>query len=340
VNVRVLGLSAPPDARALQALVAPFVGPNLHGKLRTMPSALDVGAWLGSRDALGALREEGALSFDGYSKALSELVSHGMSSSDPGSAHASLYASTLEALTVYLDSSAGDPNAAVVTSEWSRRKLDASLAAWATLRHDATPFAHTPARSFTPEARPKVDVPWAVEPHPEAIGRLAALLRQIERGLGARGVLVSAGARALIEDVRVLVTAALEGAVAEVNAEPPPASVEVVLDDLAGVFARIEARAGGPIAAPIVADVHADLRSGAVLEVGTAGVSDLWAAVTDPHTEKPALFVGPHVGHVELAASPRMNDRAWRARLATQAPVRPAFTKGHVVVVTSKPASP
>ena len=113
-----------------------------------------------------------------------------------------------------------------------------------------------------------------------------------------------------------------------------------MLGDLAGVFARIEARAGAPIAAPIVADVHTDQRSGSVLEVGTAGPSDLWAAVTGPRAQKPALFVGPHVGYVETAASPRMNDRAWRARLASATPARPAFTRDYVVDVTSRSASP
>lgn len=340
VSVRVLGLTAPTDGRALQALVTPLVGPDPNGKVRVLPSALDVGAWLGSSEALAALREAGVLRFEGYSKALGDVVSRGVSASDPASAHSSVYASVLEAISVYLEPSAGDASGAFVTSEWSRRKLDTALAAWATLRHDATPFAHTPARAATDDALVRVDVPWAVEPHPEAIGRLLSLVRQMEKGLVAHRVLQAAPARALLEEVEALLVAALAGAVAEVNGEPPVASTEAVLGDIAGVFARIEAHAAGPVAAPIVADVHTDLRSGAVLEVGTTGIGELWAAVTDPHTRKIALFAGPHIGHAELSASPRMNDRAWRTRLASQPIARPAFTRGHMVVVPPKPASP
>lgn len=339
VSVRVLGLTAPTDARALQSLVTPLVGPDPNGKVRALPSALDIGAWLGSREAVAALRETGVFRFEGYSQALSDVVSHGVSASDPASAHASVYASALEALSVYLEPSAGDASGAFVTSDWSRRKLDTALAAWATLRHDATPFAHTPARFAAQDARPRADVPWAVEPHPEAIGRLLSLVRQMDKGLRAHGVLQSAQARALLEEVRALLVASLAGAVAEVNGEPPAASADGVLGDSAGVFARIEALAAGPIASPLVADVHADLRSGTVLEVGTTGISEVWAAVTDPHTQKVALFVGAHIGHAELSASPRMNDRAWRARLASQPIARPAFTHGHAVALPSKPVS-
>jgi hypothetical protein len=300
-----------------------------------MPDALDIGAWLGSREAQRIAKEQGIFDFEGYSAKLDDEVARALPVRDPGACHGSVYLTMLEALTTYLGPSAGDSNALVLGSEWSRRKLDTTLGAWATLRHDMTPFAHGEATVPLSTIPPAPASDHAVEPHPEAIARLAALVRQLDRGLAARGLLASgSAARGLLDDVTALIGAALAASVAEVNGEPAPASA--LLDDLAATFARIEARAKTPIAGPRVADVHVDERTGRVLEVGTRGIDDLWIVLRDPHGQKPTLYVGPHVGHAELSIAPRMTDRAWRAR---QAPP-PAWTKEHVVIATSPSASP
>jgi hypothetical protein len=251
---------------------------------------------------------------------------------DPAACHGSLYLTMLESFSTYLGPSAGDSNALVLGTEWSRRKLDVTLGAWSTLRHDATPFAHTTATiPLATAPGPAVDRPdRAVEPHPEAIGRLVAFVRQLEKGLSARGLLgSSSAARAMIDDVNALLLAALAAAVAEVNGEPQPAAP--ILDDLAATFARLEARAKGPIAAGRVADVHADERTGRVLEVGTRGIDELWLVLRDPRAQKPTLYMGPHLGHAQLVIAPRMTDRAWRAR---QTPP-PPWTREH-----TSPTSP
>lgn len=337
ISMRLLGPSATPDSTALAHLVAPWVGQTPDGKARTMPDALDIGAWLGSREAPHILKEQGAFDFEGLATQLADESARALPVRDPNACHASLYLTMLEALTTYLGASVGDSNALVVGTEWSRRKLDVTLGAWATLRHDMTPFMRTAATSqLTAAPGPATDHPdRAVEPHPEAIARLVAFVRQLDKGLSARGLLgSSSSARAMIDDVNGLLLAALAASVAQVNGEPPPASP--ILDDLAGTFARLEARAKGAIAAARVADVHVDARTGRVLEVGTRGIDDLWLVLRDPHGQKPTLYVGPHLGHAELAIAPRLTDRAWRARQ----PAPPPWTREHTALPTSTSASP
>lgn len=333
VSVRLLGPTATPDSTALAHLVVPFIRAAPDGTTRSMPDPLDIGAWLGSREAARILKEQGAFDFDGYSTSLADEVARALPVRDPGACHASVYLTTLEALATYLGPSAGDSNALVLGTEWSRRKLDVTLGAWASLRHDMTPFAHAPAAVSLATFSPSPSVEHAVEPHPEAIGRLAALLRQFDKGLSARGLLAAESpARLLLDEVESLVGSALVASVAEVNGDAPPSSL--ILDDIPVAFARIEARARGPIALGRVADVHIDERTGKVLEIGTRAIDDLWIVLRDPRGQKPTLYVGPHVGHASVAAAPRMTDRAWRARLSAP----PPWAKEHVL--TSPSASP
>ncbi|HEX7665978.1 MAG TPA: DUF3160 domain-containing protein, partial [Polyangiaceae bacterium] len=78
--LRVLGAPAPPDGVAMQSLVAPSV------PLRFMPSALDVGAWLGSEEARRAITARGDDKLAGYTRAMATLYS-----TRPNDPHASLY---------------------------------------------------------------------------------------------------------------------------------------------------------------------------------------------------------------------------------------------------------
>ncbi len=85
--LRVLGSPAPPDGVAMQLLVAPSV------PLRFMPSGLDVAAWLGSEEARRAITARGDDKLAGYDRAMTTLFA-----TRPNDPHASLYASTLDAV--------------------------------------------------------------------------------------------------------------------------------------------------------------------------------------------------------------------------------------------------
>lgn len=332
-SVSLIGASAAPESVALAHLVAPYVAPDAKGKERTTPDPLDVGVYLGSQEAAALDKQIGAWELG---PSFVEVAQRSIAR-DPDASHGTLHLSTLEALAAYLAPSAGDASALVLSTEWSRRKLDAALAAWATLRHDEAPFARAPASpptraALAPTTRSasSSSIPWTVEPHPEAIARLVALVKQMVRGLGARGLMKDGSpAHALAQRVSALLAAALAASVAEVNGEP--LASQPLLEDLSGTFADIEA-ASGPLGAMIVSDVHTDLRSGRALEVGTRALDELWVVLRDPRGSQPTLFVGPHLGHASITATPRLNDRAWSA----QARARPDWQK----VVTSTSASP
>lgn len=325
-TARLLGPSATPDGHLLGRLVAPQVGADARGQVRTVPSCLDVVAWLGSAEARAAQRDGAAGAHAGYLAALDDTPFPNFGES---AAHATLYLSWLDAVAAYLRPSiSAKAWAPPRRAAWERRSAVVAAGAWATLRHDVVPMAHTRARDVPQLSLPRPQsgqpaLPVAVEPHPEAIARLAALVGQIERGLAAHGFLApGSAARDLVADARALLVAALDVAVAEVNGEEPPAASALVLSDLAAVLGRIEARAGSGGLAPLVADVHTDLRTGRVLAVGTAPADDLWVVLPDPATRRPTLFVGAHVGARELPVTLRMNDSEW-ARRVSQIPRLP-----------------
>ncbi|MGH7328442.1 MAG: DUF3160 domain-containing protein, partial [Polyangiaceae bacterium] len=77
-SIRALAAPAPPDGVAMQDLVTPSV------PLRSMPSALDVAAWLGNEEARREISSRGDDKLAGYTRSLSSLYS-----SRPRDPHAS-----------------------------------------------------------------------------------------------------------------------------------------------------------------------------------------------------------------------------------------------------------
>jgi hypothetical protein len=318
-TARLLGPSATPDGHLLGRLVTPMVGQDPRGHARTVPSCIDVVAWLGSAEARAAQRDGAAGAHAGYLAALDDTAFPKVGESQ---AHATLYLSWLDAVSTYVRPSMGAAAwAPSRRNAWDRRSAVVAAGAWATLRHDAMPMTHAsahdvPALPVLRAPAGSAPVPVAVEPHPEAIARLAAFVGQLERGLGAHGFLaLGSAARDLVVDVHAVLVAALDLAVAEVNGEEAPAAALATLADLPAILARIETRAGGGALAPLVADVHSDLRSGRVLAVGTAPADDVWVVLPDPATRQPTLFMGPHVGARELPVALRMNDTEWAKRV-------------------------
>src|SRR4029077_20851888 len=102
-----------------------------------------------------------------------------------------------------------------------------ALSAWTELRHDATTLTRVVEAGPLPAAAlaEQATVPIFVEPHPEAIARLAGLVRQAMRALVAEGMLRS-GSQALqiLEEVDDLLWAALGAAVYETADQPLPPS--------------------------------------------------------------------------------------------------------------------
>jgi hypothetical protein len=338
---RVLPARDAADAEVLQSLVFPAVGTTASGAPRTTPRALDVAAWLGSTDARAILHDDSDDAYAGYDVALQKLYD---ARPGEGSRHDSVYASSLDAIATILAPSAADQaQPAALTNEWRRRRLSVALAAWAALRHDAQPFSRLPLSTVAPPMPPEppaaLPVTAFVEPAPEAIAKLVALVRQTSRGMRALASLpADSPTRALLDRVESVLRDALAIAIREANDEPlaseEAAALDAMPDRLVGIERALEASHAAD--SSVVADVHTNfaVTPPRALEEATGDLDDLFVVVRAPRTGRLVLAVGAALPHYELTqnASDRLSDAAWRTRLhGPFAPPRDAFTRAWLV---------
>jgi hypothetical protein len=315
--------------------------------LRALPTGLDVMAWLGAPDARAALHEAGDDAYERYEATLDRLEAR-RGPEDVTARHASLYASALDAIGTFVAPSAADSGQLGANGNaWRKRKLEAALVAWTEVRHDAITFTRLPlAKSGTadPAHSATATAPAFVEPHPEAIAKLVALVRQTIRGLGQLNALpTESPVRALLAEVDDLLATALGIALREANDEPLSPQEESALASFPARFVALESRLAltGSADAPIAIDVHTDLGPARVLEQAVGFVDEAWVVMAEPRTHRSVLAIGAALPHYEFAqpAALRLTDIAWRARLqAGSAPARDAYSKAYVIEKTP-PAS-
>jgi hypothetical protein len=321
-----------PDATVLQALVAPLVAK------RAMPTALDVGAWLGSTPARSALRASGADAYPGYEDALQHLYASRPALTER---HTSFYLTALDAIAAYVSPSAADGTFPPASGDaWKRHKLEVALGAWTELRHDSHPYSRIVITSASPPFTPGAEIPVVlVEPHPEAIARLVALVRHIVRGLTSTSALpLDAPSRAVIAEIDDVLSTALQAASSAAADRPPSPALVSALGQLPARIAAIEARVAGSGAehSTLVGDVHTNEDAGRVLEEATGELDSLVAVVRDPGRGRFVLAVGAALSHHEFErpSAERMGDVAWRAELIVSSghgpPARDPFTSAFV----------
>ncbi len=183
------------DSNVLASVVYDRVAPTT-GKMRLMPSALDVGfAALGNRRAAELLSDE-LSKYENYPAALSDM-SRLVDKHEPAFWQGSLYhswMSALRALSPAADTSnpkASGLPALTGTEQWARRLLNTQLASWAELRHDTLLYAK---QSYT--GVPACEFPDAyVEPAPafwKALGDFARRGNAFVTSLGALGAMSDA----------------------------------------------------------------------------------------------------------------------------------------------------
>ncbi|HEY4014877.1 MAG TPA: DUF3160 domain-containing protein [Polyangiaceae bacterium] len=346
---RLFGLRAVPDVEVLQALTSPAIGPSdladatmtwapyehaepaFTGRdgIRALPRGLDVAAWLGSAEAREALRDSGDDAYEGYDDALALLRQArppDVTPTSPGR-HGTPYLSMLDAIETWLRPSAGDAcHPAAMTSDWRKRKADVALAAWTELRHDATALTRIPLEPATLPARLPGDTatPAFVEAHPEAISKLSGFVRQLSRALSAEGWLPpDAPALQLLDEVDDLLWTALGAAVYESADAPMPDALAAALSGFPARLRGLEAALAESksVDVPIIVAVHVDVPSGRVLEEATGRIAEAWVVVREPGTHRAWLALGASIPHHELVqpTARRLDDGAWRARLASGA---------------------
>ena len=350
-SVRVVSGRSAPDGELLQAVVFPTIGAlksehadkppsTARDGVRALPTGLDVMAWLGASEARPVLHETGDDAYERYD-AVIDRMSERRAPEDATLRHASLYASTLDAIGTFVTPSAADRGqAGAGTLAWRRRKLEAGLVAWTDLRHDATTFTRLPldkSGTADPARTASATVPAFVEPHPEAIAKLVALVRQALRGLTAMDALAAdSPARAILTEVDDLVWTALGIALREANDEPLTPQESAALASFPARFVGLESRLAltGSADATIAIDVHTDLGPARVLEEAIGYVDELYMVMAEPRTHRLVLAVGAALPHYEFVqpAALRLTDIGWRARLqAGSPPARDAYAKAYVI---------
>jgi hypothetical protein len=330
LSYRVFGGHAARDAAALQALVFPSVGALQGGGapftaragVRVIPCILDVAAWLGAREAEVGVREAGDDAYVGFVDTRARLVAARPGPQSP-ERHASLNDSALDLLFSYVAPTASrvrPPASAAV----ERLRVESALAVWLQLARVAPPFAREPALSAAPvRAATASDAVAYVEPHPEAMGSLLALVRQAQRGLGSLGLDAKApGALALVAVERIVDVAFLASA-RLARDEALTTDERVSLSFVPGEIRALEKSLGSRARVARSTDVHADLSGGRALVAGSGPLERAWIAVPEPGTGATRVVVAAHSPMYEkVVPLPERAQIGWRSEITRAQPRR------------------
>lgn len=319
-TVRVLGSSTSGDGTLLQALVFPSVGLHPERGQRRLPSGLDVGAWFGSEEAMARLKKRGALAHEGLELALLREKKRREADSV---AHASAYATWIDAVATYASPSIGDDRIPATKSpNWPKQKLETVLSAWVEGRHDATPTGRKgpplviPASDTSVKDAKDVKHTVRVEPHPEAIAKLVGYVRQVSKGLGALGAKPSPE----LEAADTWLTAALHAAEREARGEVPTLGDQVLLLGLVDALAKVGEKNPAADDAAMIR-VHTDLGKGEALVAGTGPTDTVYLVLRDGDADI-LVAAGPSRSFYEWVqpAAATADDASWRARLVSAPP--------------------
>ena len=334
-GMRFLGQRYTPDSHLLGRVVYPTVGQNPSGIPRTMPSALDVAAFLGSSRAEALLAESGVTAYEGYTEVLEEMR-NAFEGQELGGFRSNLYMSWLHLLSSQLGSLAldGAPEGYPVFMRspiWSLKSMSSALASWAMLRHDTILYAKqsytVPVGGPPPVARP---LPGYVEPVPELYAEVRALLGMMKRGLDDMGIL-DQPMNLSIQRAEDLITTIQEISQKELRGEDlSDGEREFLLGFAAQLQGALPNTGYTPLegSTVLVADVHTDPTTGTVLEVAS-GHLDMAVVVYQTGDGLLGVAAGPVLSFYEftMPLSARLTDERWESMLSTDAaPGRPAWT--------------
>jgi Protein of unknown function (DUF3160) len=346
--LRLLPPSAPPDAQVLTAMA------TLRRRNQGDPSAwqadgtgarrpyigLDMAAWLGSEEAHSLALPTGQPQRRAYDDALARGRKAWETLGESGR-HASVHASTLDALSTYLKPSAFEGVMTKDSPEWRLHKVESTLSAWAMLRNQAQYFGRSPLPAVPVAVSQEIDpsrVSVWVEAHPEAIVKLVGVLAQLWNGMTALGVVSSAGtARLVIAELDAMVRTALTVSAWTSQGLALSPELAAQVGTLPQRLLQLEAwlMPSQVHDAAVATDVHHDLESGQVTHVATGAWDWLAVVIRVPggSEAKPEwrLAMGLVLPYFEYMRSARERQReaGWRETLRTERPVHPQFAASY-----------
>jgi hypothetical protein len=301
--------------------------------IRGFPRGLDAMALMGSKRAVYWLDELNDSSYQNYSFQYGELDSE-FSNFSAADWNRNLYWSWLYSLQPLLtDYGSGYPTF-MQTDAWQDKELSTSLASWTELRHDTILYAKQSytitetAMPMPPEEKPVVGY---VEPVPDFYARLLALTKMTNQGLGEMGVL-DPTSKARLTDLENILSRLEAISEKELeNEELTEEDYEFIKnfgDQLEGVIADVDEKARKTT---VVADVHTDGNTGAVLEEGVGYVEMVVVAYKLPDG-RILIGAGPVMSYYEFKQpmSDRLTDEKWREMLEENPPEKPEWTSTYI----------
>ena len=301
--------------------------------IRGFPRGLDTMALLGSERAVYWLDELNDSSYENYSVKYGELDSE-FSNFSTADWNRNLYWSWLYSLQPLLKEYGNGYPTFMQTNAWQDKELSTSLASWTELRHDTILYAK---QSYTvleesamepPEEKPFVGY---VEPVPDFYARLLALTKMTNQGLDEMGVLdpVSKSRLAELESILSRLQAISEKELE--NEELTEEDYEFIKNfgsQLEGVIADVDEKARKTT---VVADVHTDANTEAVLEEGVGYVDMIIVAYKLPDG-RILIGAGPVMSYYEFKQpmDERLTDEKWREMLEEKPPERPEWSYTYI----------
>ena len=343
---RFLGQRFTLDGMILQNMVFDHVGTMEEQRL--LPSGLDVAAAMGSQAAHEALRAAGEDHYLNFESQLATMQQAVANQTDE-QWRATFYGSWLSAFLPQFEVKGEAYPAYMRTPAWSSKDVNSGLGSWAELKHDTVLYAKMPEGAGGGGPPSSGPPPGVVEPNPPVFYRMAEAANSIWDGLMRRVDFAAleapqesdfsaavGGFQELLygmQDLSGQLRGLGEIAAREMRGEALNEDDRYEIHSCLGPVECAVLGSQGPYSGgesmemPLVPVIAAVAGGGEnVLEVGVGGVDRIYVALVVDG--EPAVAQGGVFSYFEFTQprTDRLTDQAWRERLASGTPARPAWT--------------
>ena len=329
---RLLGQRFTIDANILQQVIDPYI------MMRTIPTALDVPAALGSDTAFVLSSEAGADQFPNYESQVAALRNEVNDLAAPDWL-ANIYSGWLWTLQPFFVREAESYPPLMNTDAWMRHDLHTGLASYTELKHATILYTAQPMGGRGGGGELPITYGY-VEPNPLVFARTAIIAEALYQGLLQNGFIPAreenSSATYLFRTHQLLRDVSRYSAYLADLAQRELSGEALTQDDhnfiqyaytavISGIRSDVQImQSGPPKPAALVTDIASNGVTGEVLQVGTGGVDHIYVVIPTPNGLQ--LARGAVYSYYEFVnqGGERMTDEEWRAQVADgDLPARP-----------------
>jgi len=343
---RFMGQRFTPDSYLFSNIIEPYTGEykgenktpftlvisETGKKTRGFPRGLDVMALMGSERAVYWLDELDDSNYENYSVQYANMETE-FSNFSAAEWNRNLYWSWLYSLQPLLKDYGDGYPTFMQTEAWQDKELNTVLASWTELRHDTILYAKQSEAmcgcGLEEESEEKPAVGY-VEPVPDFYARLLALTKMTKQGLSEMEVLNPYSEERLTKLEEILSKLQEISEKELENEELTTEEYEFIktfgdqLEDTNGADADVKKTT-------IIADVHTNGNTGAVLEEGVGYVEMVVVAYKLPDG-RILIGAGPVMSYYEFKQPmpDRLTDEKWREMLEANPPEKPEWVSTYI----------